>query len=329
MPTQSISLPDAADLDVRDVKPTRELESANHLLDDHDALMRFHEEHGYLLLRNVLDQGSLADARKKMFAIMERYGLIEPDAQEPIWTGKPFAGNMEESEEYAGIASGVIEHPANRVLMEKILGEPACLVPIVQYRNYPPGGSQTPVHQDGFYSPGIQSYRPVWVPVCDCPPEVGGLMLAVGQNHRGYFHNLAKPPRFPVAAGLIPDDCWATTHYRAGDVLIVHPATPHASMPNRSDRCRVTFDTRVQSAANPRVVLGTVKDVGSDWISVVESRQGIVKRFRVDEETFIRILHPGTRSSLAELPQVATPGQKLVVVFSGDHALTLRKAAEG
>src|SRR3546814_11576868 len=72
MAVESIFMPDARDLDVLSVKPVRELESCNHLLDDHAALMRFNDDEGYILLRDVTDAGSVAEARKAMFAVMER-----------------------------------------------------------------------------------------------------------------------------------------------------------------------------------------------------------------------------------------------------------------
>ena len=328
MNATAIKLPDAKDLNVLDVDPKGELVSANHLLDDHDALMRFHDEHGYLLLRKVLNPESVERARKEMFAVMVRHGLIAPDATEPVWTGKPFAGGMEESAEFSGISRRLIEHPDNLAMMAKILGCPVSMVPIVQYRTYPPGGTVTGVHQDGFFSPGIQNYKPVWMPMANCEREVGGVMLAVGQNKNGYLHNVAKPPYCPVPEGLIPDDSWATTDYFPGDVLIIHPATPHGSTPNRSKNCRVTMDTRVQSANDARIVLGLVKSVTPNSITVDAENLG-ERTFRVDEQTFIRVLHPGQRIPLGEFTQATKPGMRLVVVFDGDHATTLRKSAEG
>ncbi|MFD2580396.1 phytanoyl-CoA dioxygenase family protein [Novosphingobium colocasiae] len=130
------------------------------------------------------------------------------------------------------------------------------MVPLVQYRLYPPNGPITPVHQDGFYSPGIEGYRPVWTALVDCPREVGGLMIAVGEHKRGFFHNLARTKTFAIPEGVITPDSWATTDFTAGDVLVVHPHTPHAGTPNRSDRLRVTFDTRVQSAKHPNAFFG-------------------------------------------------------------------------
>lgn len=326
MATQPLYMPDAKDLDVLSVKPVRELESCNHLLDDHAALIRFHDEEGYILLRSVLDPGSVETARGAMFAVMERHGLIAPGATEPVWTGTPSPGGMEESPEFSGIARRLIEHPANMLLMEKILGEPAAIIPIVQYRAYPPGGSITGVHQDGFFSPGIRNYKPVWTPLTNCERAVGGLMLAVRQCNRGFFHNLAKTPS-SIPEGVIPDDSWATTDYFPGDVLILNPNTPHASMPNTSNRCRVTIDTRVQSAADPRVLLADVIAADADSIAV-RTLDGAERRFRVDDDTFIRIEHPGVRQPRADYAPSAAPGKRIVVVFDGDHAETLRRASE-
>lgn len=327
MVVESISIPGAKPLDVLDIKPARELEPCNHLLGDHDALMRFHDEKGYIFLRDVLSHEALDHCREEMFAVMVRHGLIEPGSVEPVWTGMPFPGGMEESPEFSGISRRLIEHPDNLAVMEQILGEPASMIPIVQYRTYPPGGSITGPHQDGFYSPGIKNYKPVWMPITPCQREVGGLAVAVGQCNRGFLHNLAQTPS-AIPEGVIPDDCWATTDYFPGDVLVLNPFSPHASMPNTSDRCRVTIDTRVQSAANPRVLLSEVLEVTPASI-LVRSLDGEERRFRVDGDTFIRIEHPGIRQSVEDYVARTEVGRRIVVIFDGDHAETLRRASEG
>ena len=327
MVVESITIPGAKALDVADIHPSRELQVCNHLLGDHQALMRFHDEEGYIFLRDVINHEALDRCREEMFAIMVRHGLIEPGAKEPVWTGKPFAGGMEESPEFAGISRRLVEHPANRKVMEQILGEPAAQIPIVQYRTYPPGGSITGPHQDGFYSPGIKNYKPVWMPITNCEREVGGLAVAVRQCNRGFLHNLATVPS-PIPVGVIPDDSWATADYYPGDVLVLNPFAPHCSLPNTSNRCRVTIDTRVQSAANPRVLLSDILEVKPDSI-LVRAEDGEERRFRVDADTFIRIEHPGVRQTIDEYVERTRPGTRVVVIFDGDHAETLRKASEG
>ncbi|MBG6120016.1 MULTISPECIES: phytanoyl-CoA dioxygenase family protein [unclassified Sphingobium] len=328
MISQVINRPDAQDLSPTDVNPAGELQACNHLLDDHAALEKFYKANGYILLRGVLDPASVAEARDAMLSAAATLGLVEAGDITGKWTGKPSQGGLEESPLYEGIARRLLEHSANQALLEKVLGEPACAVPLVQYRTYPPGGAVGAVHQDGFYSPGIQDYKPVWVALTPCAREMGGLAVAVGQNHRGYFHNLGKPAPYPFPRDAVPDDSWATTDYMPGDVLIVHPHTPHCGLANRSDRLRVTFDSRVQSARNPSAIAATVKAVTPASVTVDVEGQG-ERTFSVDADTFIRVLHPGRREPFDSFADYTKAGMRLVVVRDGDRAVMLRKAAEG
>jgi ectoine hydroxylase-related dioxygenase (phytanoyl-CoA dioxygenase family) len=323
-----INRPDVQDLSIEDINPAGELQSCNHLLDDHEALEAFYHDNGYILLRGVLDAGSVAMARDAMLQVAADLGAVVPGDPSGRWNGTPLPTHMEESTAFAGIAKALLEHPANLAVLEKVLGEPASAVPIVQYRVYPPNGPVSVVHQDGFYSPGIQDYKPVWVSLTPCTREMGGMALAVGQNSRGYFHNTAKPSPYPFPRDAVPDESWSTTDYMPGDVLIVHPYTPHCGLPNRSDRLRVSFDSRVQSAANPSAVAATVMSVTPNSITV--DAQGLgERRFTVDGNTFIRVIHPGVREKFDDFVNYTKPGMRLVVVRDGDRAVMLRRAAEG
>jgi len=328
MTVDVINRPETEDLSVTDVHPVGELQSCNHLLDDHAALEAFYQENGYILLRGVFDPASVAEARDAMLNVAADLGLVERGDPTGKWNGTPFPGKMEESPVYAGISKKLIEHPTNLAVMEKVLGERAAAVPIVQYRTYPPNGPVTVVHQDGFYSPGIQDYKPVWVTLTPCTRAMGGLAVAVGQNKRGYFHNVGKPSPYPFPRDAVPDDSWATTDYMPGDVLIVHPYTPHCGMPNTSDRLRISFDSRVQSAANPSAVAATVTAVTPNSITVDAEGLG-TRTFIVDEDTFIRVVHPGVREKFEGFADYTKPGMRLVVVRDGDRAVMLRAAAEG
>ena len=323
-----INRPDADDLISSDVDPTGELEAANHLLDNHVALEAFYHANGYLLLRSVLDQQAVAEARDAMLRVAADLGLVVAGDPSGRWTGTPLPSGMEESERYAGIAGRLLKHPVSLAVLETVLGEPASLVPLVQYRTYPPEGPATMVHQDGFHSPGIQDYKPVWVPLAPCTRAMGGLAIAVGQNNRGYFHNVGKPSPYPFPLGIIPDDVWATTDYLPGDLLIVHPASPHCSTPNHSDRLRVTFDSRVQSAKNPSAIAATVIAVTPGSVTVRNEQLGEITLL-VDEQTYIRVVNPGVRERLEGFTTYTTPGMHLLVVRDGDRAVMLRKAAQG
>jgi Phytanoyl-CoA dioxygenase (PhyH) len=327
MTQEALRIPDAIDIDALAVQPCREFEICNPILDDHDELERFYDRSGYLFFRGVLNAQSVAHARDEMLAIAaDHFGLVERGDIEAHWTGKPLEGWSEDLPVFAGISRRLIEHPDNLAIMEKILGEPACIVPNVQYRLYPPGGPVTVIHQDGFYSPGIKDFKPVWVPLVPCPREVGGLMVAVGQHKRGYFHNLAKPTPFPIPRGVIDEDSWATIDYEPGDVLIVHPSSPHGGTPNTSDRLRVSFDTRVQSAKNPTAFAATVKSVTSDSLTVEadDYRLGTLT-LSVDPDTYIRVRDPGIREEFGGFADYTKPGMHIVVVRDAGRAVMLRK----
>jgi len=114
MAVAALNVPDAEDLRAVDIDPAGELESSNHLLDDHAALMRSYEENGYLLLRGVLDLGSVERARDEMLAVAVRHGLVEPGDKDAHWTGKSAAPVKQESPEFAGISRRLMEHPHKR-----------------------------------------------------------------------------------------------------------------------------------------------------------------------------------------------------------------------
>lgn len=328
MQATSVTLEGAIDIDAASVRPTGGLLDSNDALEDFAELTRRYDDQGYLLFRSVLDQGSITKALRRMMAVMARHGIVAADATEPVWTGVPLQGAHEESTEFKGICRDLLEAPENLAVFEKILGEPVCPVPIVQYRSYPPLSPLGVVHQDGFYNQGIHGFRPVWIPLMKIDDEVGGLALAAGRHKQGLVHNLAKPPNFPIAAQSIPEDCWATTTYFPGDVLIVHPHTPHVGLANRSDRVRFSIDTRVQSAANPCVLLGDVvaTDAGSMTLRTADGD----RRLAVDGGTYIRTGESrGSRVPLEKFVDVTEIGMRVVAAVSGSHATMIRRASEG
>jgi hypothetical protein len=314
-------------IDAESIRPSHDLEDSSRVLDDWPKLNAIYEEQGYLLLRGALDRASIDRALRRMMTVMARHGIVAADAQEPVWTGKQLSGRHEESAEFAGICRELVTTPRNMDVFEKVLGEPIDYVPIVQYRSYPPNSPLLMVHQDGFYTPGIEGFRPVWIPLMTIDEAVGGLMLAPGLHRNGALHRADMSPAFPIPADAIPGDSWATTTFNPGDVLVVHPWTPHVGMRNTSDRVRFSIDTRVQSARNPCVVLGDV--IAVDDASVMLRTARGVKRLTLDADTFIRTgERAGIRVPLAEVTAKVPLGMRVVASLDEDRALMLRRASE-
>lgn len=328
MTAQPVNLPNAKDIDALTITPMREFVDCTALLDDHAKLDEFYEENGYLFFRNALSAQSVARARDRMLAIAaDHYGLVKPGDISAKWTGKPLEGFSEEGPEFSGVSRELVEDPTNQQFLTKVMNGPTCMVPIVQYRLYPPNGPVTQVHQDGFYSPGISDYRPLWTALVPCPRNVGGLMVAAGEHKRGYFHNIAKQSPFPIPEGFIDPDSWATIDYEPGDVLIVHPYAPHAAMPNTSDQIRITLDTRVQSALNPAAFSATVKAVTPQSLTVLADDASIGEvTLSVGPDTYIRVRKAGVKEDFAGFADYTVPGMHLTVVRDGGHARLLRCA---
>ena len=199
---------------------------------------------------------------------------------------------------------------------------------MVQYRAYPPNKAPGGVHQDGFYSPGIKGYRPVWIPLIEMDEAMGGLVLASGFTGGDFIHNTAKPGN-PIPAGIIPNSAWLRADYRPSDVLVIHPKTPHTGLPNRSRKVRFSIDTRVESAANPATVVGEFVS-GSPDVVTLKFAGETLRTLKLSDETFIRTgPNRGQRLSRTGYLEVTPPGQMLLASTEGDQALMLRRADAG
>ena len=143
--------------------------------------------------------------------------------------------------------------PLRRVVRQ-ILGPAAFSYPVKVLRAVPPDppAERTRgryVHCDYAVS-GVQDMLTTWIPLTDVPAALGGLAVRPG-GHRD------RPRRPRPLAGT--ERGWATTDYRAGDVIIFHCLTPHAAMPNTTHGLRLSADFRWQWPGCPapaEMVLG-------------------------------------------------------------------------
>jgi hypothetical protein len=123
------------------------------------------------------------------------------------------------------------KHPALRRVMADILEAAPVGGQGSVCRLVPPSLCQEPTatHRDHQYIAGSTRLWTAWMPLGDCPLELGPLAAAPGSQQREHAHDLP----------------WASAAMRAGDVLLVNTLTLHRACPNFTrDRVRLSLDCR-------------------------------------------------------------------------------------
>lgn len=236
-----------------------QLADSRRLAGDPGALAARLAADGYVFLRGLLPAERVRAAGELVAAKLHAGG----------WTGAgsprlgPAAGPREALADPAYRAAVV--SPAFNALpylaplretVRRILGPAAFSYPVKVLRAVPPesAGQRTRgryIHCD-YAASGVQDMLTTWIPLMDVPVALGGLAVRPG-GHQD------RPRRPRPLAGT--ERGWATTDYRAGDVLIFHCLTPHAALPNVAHQLRLSADFRWQQPGCPapaEMILGPV-----------------------------------------------------------------------
>ena len=247
-----------------------ELAEATADLGDVAALRRRLEGDGYLLLRGLQDRALVLEARRQLVAQLRADGVADP-AGGPL-EARPLAGA---GSRHPANASALVACPAFRAVVESdrirglmagIYGAEALTFSYKWMRVVAPGDF-TGAHYDIVYmGRGSLGVLTVWTPFGDLAYGHGPLALVPGSHREaGYERVRATYGRMDVdrdrVGGHFADDPlevtgryggrWATTEFRAGDVLIFGLYMMHMSLANTSDAFRLTADTRWQKAGDP------------------------------------------------------------------------------
>ncbi|MDX1781435.1 MAG: phytanoyl-CoA dioxygenase family protein [Thalassovita sp.] len=88
----------------------------------------------------------------------------------------------------------------------------------------------------------------VWLAIEDATPQNGCLQVIPGKPQM-YPH--CPKTQTGIADGFIDESQALPLPVKAGGAVIFHPLTPHASLTNRSDRFRWSFDIRYNATGQP------------------------------------------------------------------------------
>ncbi len=248
------------------------------ILGDTPAARRRMQEEGYLYLPGFLDVDLILAARKNMTDQLAREGCLDPryPAMDAVAVpGKPLSFKPSLATQNAPLMKVLYDGAMMRFFANFLQGA-VRHYDFTWVRAVTPGPA-TPIHADVVYmGRGTHQLYTAWTPIGDAPFDLGGLIVLEGSNNHprlreNYFYTDVdtycknRPDQKDAWAkkqnGALkghPNQIrksiggrWLTADYRAGDVVLFNVYTLHGGTDNRSNRFRLSTDTRYQLAADP------------------------------------------------------------------------------
>ncbi len=234
---------------------------------------------GYVLIRELLPLRNVSRLLGEITRVLDDAGWLLPghDPHERVANtgaacGDPDPGFKRTYQDVFNLAAfhALPHDPALQRVMRMIVGERLLIHPKPIGRLIFPHCDRLTVHahQDYRFMGGDSECFTVWIPLHDCPADVGPLRILEG-SHRFGFQNHEDEnlhvPEIPEGAAFGGD--WVGGEINAGDVLIFHSLTVHAASPNVSRQLRISLDCRFQDygrALNP-ANLAFAGESGKSW----------------------------------------------------------------
>jgi ectoine hydroxylase-related dioxygenase (phytanoyl-CoA dioxygenase family) len=133
----------------------------------------------------------------------------------------------------------------------------------------------------------------LWLPLGDCPAEMGGLAIARGSHNEGVRDFTVSNGAGAMEVIDPLEGSWVTVPLEAGDVLIFHSLTVHKGLPNLTGRLRLSLDNRYQRASEPVCerclqALRRLRDLGRDLCRLAIQRAFVLLAGTVAENRRVR-----------------------------------------
>lgn len=211
------------------------------------------------LYEGWLEKGDLARDRRAngFFDKLGRAVDAGIEWYQPLDISLPHSGITDATPMHIGPAVfNMATHPKILDIAESVLGPELTSNPIQHVRIKPPERRvaeeearahivSTDWHQDRgvtLESADETEMLTIWVAITDATEANGCLQVKPGQRADMLPHCTLN--QVGISQRYLPDEPSVPTPVRAGGAVILHPLTPHASLPNRSDGYRWSFDLR-------------------------------------------------------------------------------------
>ncbi len=241
------------------------------LLDKPSALRQRAAKDGYLFFKHFLPAGELLELRAEMLAVVEKYGwrnpgqdarggLINLDALNQVTEDKMRTDIGVSTAAYDDVQRlehfhRLPHHPRLLSLYRALFGKEVLVHPrhiarmITAHKSVFP----TPPHQDFPLIQGTSNTWTCWIPVGDCPRDLGGLTVLKGSNHYGYLPIQPAKGAGGIAVPLCSyDKAWVEGDFDLGDILTFSSYTIHRALKSQHpELIRLSLDVRYQAVDEP------------------------------------------------------------------------------
>lgn len=288
-----------------------ELQDRSALLGDHEALRVLMGDEGVILLRGVLDLAALGAVRDAIGTVLAGAGwttdsttlAATPSVRSP---GQPGFGEVYAQVQAFEAVHRLVFDTALPDVVAGLFDEDVFVHPGKVVRMMPPdpgGAIRTRPHQDFPVLQTTADTVTCWTPLVPCPPALGGLMLRPGSHRDGYLEPDGEGfGPYPVFLAVSDDEPgWATTTYEPGDVVLFHGLTVHASLPNTTDRLRLSMEFRFQSVADPIMAATLRPNRASEVPPWDVLTDGWSTRRWVEAPPGVEVVRPGAGTTFDEL----------------------------
>ncbi len=230
------------------------------LLEQPEALRNRMQEDGYLFISSLVPRDELQNLYDSIMDICREEGWVDDDGLalgEPRLEGHDGWWQVYDRVQCLEEFHTLAHHPNILGVFGAIVQEPVLVHPRHIARITFPSTAHytTPPHQDYPLIQGTPQTYTVWMPLSDCPIELGGLAVIPGSHRAGLLpvHAASGPGGLSVDTSRWGDR-WLAQDMQAGDALIFHSYTVHRALVNVSHRrLRVSVDYRYQGVSQPIV----------------------------------------------------------------------------
>ena len=234
-------------------------------------------EDGYIVLRDFIDREQVLKARQQVIASLAERDLLDPGspADDAVAAKGKEIGNLPDADKFPSVGE-VIHGDTLNEFFDGFLGGQSRHLDHIWIRVKGPGQATAP-HCDSVYmGRGTTNLFTTWAPLGDVPKELGALMVLEKSHeieklkahyakmdidrdgnwkkwrfrHGGFFRG-GQYSKNPKGVQREFKRRWLSTDFRAGDVAIFTTVTMHGTLDNRTERIRISTDSRFQLASDP------------------------------------------------------------------------------